>query len=58
MFAGRMYPEMAVLPDGPRDVYRRRIFCDLKHPEIINEIDGCAGVMPGGDKAGFVARKG
>jgi hypothetical protein len=49
----------AYLGDGclslmPRDVYRLRIACDLKYPEIINEIASSIVITRGVEEVGFV----
>ena len=43
---------------GSRGVYRLRIACDLKYPEIINEIATCTVIVRGVDQVGFVAMTG
>ena len=42
----------------PRNVYRLRIACDLKYPDIINEISSCIVIVRGTDKVGFVMCEG
>lgn len=42
----------------PRGVYRLRIACDLKYPEIINEIATHIVIVRGVDDVGFVGKKG
>lgn len=46
------------LSSGPRGVYRLRIACDLKYPEIIDEIATCTVIVRGVDQVGFVSMKG
>jgi hypothetical protein len=53
----------AYLGDGcfslhPRGVYRLRIACDLKYPDIINEIASCIVIARGSEKVGFVPQEG
>ena len=53
----------AYLGDGclsshPRGVYRLRITCDLRYPDIINEIATRIKIVRGVDRVGFAARKG
>lgn len=53
----------AYLGDGclsahPRGVYRLRIACDLKYPDIINEIATHIVIVRGVDKVGFAPSKG
>jgi len=53
----------AYLGDGcltplPRDVYRLRVFCDLRYPEIIDEISSCIVLVRGTERVGYVAGKG
>ena len=53
----------AYLGDGclsvmPRNVYRLRIVCDLKYPEIIDEIAGSIVVTRGTEQVGFISKKG
>jgi hypothetical protein len=42
----------------PRDVYRLRIACDLKYPDIINEIATDIVIVRGVDKVGFASKTG
>jgi len=42
----------------PRGVYRLRIACDLKYPDIINEIATHIVIVRGVDKVGFTDKKG
>lgn len=42
----------------PRAVYRLRIFCDLKYPEIINEVATHMVITRGSETIGFTAKKG
>ena len=42
----------------PRQVYRLRIVCDLKYPDIIDEIASCIVIARGSETVGFVRKKG
>jgi hypothetical protein len=42
----------------PRDVYRMRISCDLKYPDIVNEIATHLVIVRGTEKVGFTPAKG
>lgn len=53
-----MYLGDGCLSSGPRGVYRLRIACDLKYPEIIDEIANCMVIVRGVDQVGFVNMKG
>lgn len=46
------------LPLHPRDVYHLRIACDLKYPEIINEIATHIVIVRGSETVGFTSRQG
>jgi hypothetical protein len=53
----------AYLGDGclsrtPREVYRLRIVCDVKYPDIINQIASCVVIARGSEKVGFVKKIG
>ena len=53
----------AYLGDGclslhPREVYRLRIFCDLKYPEVIDEIATHIVIIRGSETVGFTPKKG
>ena len=43
---------------GPRNVYQLRIACDLRYPEIIDEIATHIVIVRGVDKVGFATRTG
>lgn len=43
---------------GSRNVYQLRITCDLRYPEIIDEIATHIVILRGADKVGFASRKG
>jgi len=46
------------LSEHPRDVYRLRIFCDLKYPQIIDEIATSIIIVKGDETVGFTPKKG
>ncbi len=46
------------LSPHPRGVYRLRIACDLKYPDIINEIAAHIVIVRGVDKVGFTDKEG
>lgn len=46
------------LSQHPREVYRLRIACDLKYPDIINEVATHIVIVRGVDKVGFAVQKG
>ena len=46
------------LTRSPRDVYNLRVSCDLKYPDIVNEIATAITIVRGSDTVGFVAGRG
>lgn len=46
------------LSEHPRDVYKLRVSCDLKYPDIIDEIATHIVIARGADKVGFVKSEG
>ena len=42
----------------PRGVYRLRVACDLKHPNIVNEIATQMAIVQGTERIGFTVQKG
>jgi hypothetical protein len=53
-----MYLGDGCLSPSPRGVYRLRIVCDLKYPDIIDEIATSMVIVRGVDKVGFVLKVG
>lgn len=53
-----MYLGDGCLSSGPRDVYRLRIYCDVKYPEIINEVATHIVVVRGVEQVTFTPKQG
>ncbi|HUG07775.1 MAG TPA: hypothetical protein VMP13_02565 [Acidimicrobiia bacterium] len=53
-----MYLGDGCLSPGPRGVYRLRLYCDLKHPDIIEEVATHIVIMRGIDQATFTRKEG
>lgn len=53
-----MYLGDGCLSPHPRGVYRLRIFCDLKYPNIIDEVSAHVVITRGVDAVTFTAKKG
>jgi hypothetical protein len=53
-----MYLGDGCLSQHTRDVFKLRVACDLKYPDIINEVATHIVIARGVDKVGFVAKEG
>jgi hypothetical protein len=53
-----MYLGDGWIHEGPRKVFRLQVTCDLKYPDIINEVAAHIVIVRGADKVGFALSEG